>query len=85
MVHAVDQAKAMKAMEYFIWYYNLLNSRVHDTSKGEFLSRSDLVPKLQKKSDDLRTLGQKFCMAFVAATDAESVNPIHHHDVTRNS
>ena len=71
----VDKQKAMKAMKYFIRYYNLLNSRVHDTSTGNFISRAELEPKLQQKSIDLRVLGQKFCCSFIQAVDAESVTP----------
>ena len=67
--------KVMKAMKCVVRFYNLLNSRVHNTSKGNFISRAELQPKLQQKSDDLRTLGQKFCCSFIQVTDAESVTP----------
>ena len=69
-----DKKQVMKTVGYFMRYYNLLNSRVHDTTKGA-ISREELKPKLKKKADELRKLGKKFVAEFIIATDTDSVTP----------
>ena len=51
--HAGDKAKAMRAIKYFIRFYNLLNSRVHDTTSGHFLTRDQMKPLLAAKATQL--------------------------------
>ena len=62
-------------MGYFIRYFNLLNSRVHDRAKHGFLPMAQLKPLLVAKAAQLRELGRKFVAAFIIASDSEAVTP----------
>ena len=65
----------MRAMGYFIRYFNLLNSRVHDVAKNGFLPMAQLKPLLLAKAVELRVIGRKFVAAFILASDNEAVTP----------
>ena len=62
-------------MGYFIRYFNLLDSRVHDRAKHEFLLMAHVKPLLVAKAAQLRELGRKFVAAFIIASDSEAVTP----------